>query len=200
MKIFLLLLSVFLTTNVLISQNTDTDVIYPLHNDPPIKGCKIIDIVHGNVVVYTKYGDKYRIKAISVKRNGEFINLTSTSGSSNSQSNNDNSGIYRGQNYEYYHNIKQNAAGRKTFGVLLTLFGIGGMVGAQVYAAEGGDLETAQILDIVGFISFNIGIPLWISGGIKNKNNKKAMQKCQNSNYSLNFGQTQHGIGLAFRF
>ena len=107
MKIFLLLLSVFLTINVLISQNVDTDVIYPLHNDPPIKGCKIIDIVHRNVVVYTKYGDKYRIKAISVKRNGTFINLTSTTSSSNSQPNNYNLGTYRGQNYEYYHNIKQ---------------------------------------------------------------------------------------------
>lgn len=204
MKNILLLLAIIFTSNVLMSQNSGSDIIFPTGDKPTIRDCKIIDVQHGNVVFYSKGGIEERIEALSIKKDGKFIDLTETSVSApklNTENNTNNNGLYKGYNYEYYHSLSRKARGTKSFGVIFTLLGLGAMVASSLNASDNGYAsETDQTIYLAGFITFNIGIPLWISGGVKNKNNKKAMSRCQNPNYSVNLGSTQNGFGLVMRF
>jgi len=50
-----------------------------------------------------------------------------------------------------------------------------------------------------GFVIANVGMPLFISGGIRSLNNKKAMNKIDNYP-KLTFGTTNYGIGLVLNF
>ena len=46
-----------------------------------------------------------------------------------------------------------------------------------------------------GALLTDLGIVLWISGGIKSKNNKRAMELTKR-NVNLSFGPTMNGVGL----
>lgn len=120
--------------------------------------------------------------------------------------------LYNGHGYNYYLGLYNDASKIRKAGriliftglpasvVGLIIFGVGyGKAwgnddGAVVYAGSGLFLFTA------GFIALNVGIPMAISGSIKRKNNRKAMDAgWPNRNpeqVNLSFGTTRDGIGL----
>jgi hypothetical protein len=55
-----------------------------------------------------------------------------------------------------------------------------------------------DIIFVAGIVLENIGIPLWIAGGIKRGNNLQVMEMIE-SRGDLSFGPTRHGVGFRFR-
>ncbi|NOR86675.1 MAG: hypothetical protein GQ527_03610 [Bacteroidales bacterium] len=114
-------------------------------------------------------------------------------------------------NYNYYYQQHLQAQKRKGTGMVLVISGVGfsvvGSVVMGINSDENGEIDGSRaqarsgaIMYIGGIIMTNIGIPLWISGGIKSGNNKRAMEKCKKPKLSLNFGLTNNGLGLVYRF
>ncbi len=74
------------------------------------------------------------------------------------------------------------------------------------YVANGGSIYTSSgarissIVFLTGLLIMDVGIPLWIAGGIKESNNKKAMKNCKKPDASLNLGVTENGVGLVYKF
>lgn len=71
---------------------------------------------------------------------------------------------------------------------------------------EGSDLilGSGVTLAVTGFIAFNVGIPFKVSGDIKRKKNRKAMEQVwperKSGNNLLTMGMTSNGVGLTFQF
>ena len=70
--------------------------------------------------------------------------------------------------------------------------------GAQVYGLTD-DTFTHGYIFFGGTIVLSVGIPLWISGGIKASNNQKAMEII-NRKTNLSFEATNNGVGLVLSF
>lgn len=101
--------------------------------------------------------------------------------------------------YQYYEDLYNKAFSRRKIGNILTIFGAScGIVGIVLSTRADTD-ELGTALFMTGGIVINIGIPLWIAGGIKASNNKKAMEELKKQD-SLTVGLSAYGIGLAFRF
>jgi len=60
----------------LMAQNSSNDIIYPIDEAKPIKNCKIIRIENGNLVFYTLMGKERSIKAMLIKKDGKYIDLS----------------------------------------------------------------------------------------------------------------------------
>jgi hypothetical protein len=105
--------------------------------------------------------------------------------------------LYNGHNYEYYNNIYRKANTLKVTGMVFTFLGIGlGTTGAIL---TGTDLNKGAPMFLTGFIIANFGAPLWIAGGMKRKNNRKAMEQIKR-NPNISFRTTETGIGLVLNF
>ena len=118
--------------------------------------------------------------------------------------------LYNGHTYDYYNAKYIRAASAKKTGVILTSVGAGaaivGLVTSALLASDayGGENEALFVGGVFMFVAgvtiFNVGIPFWISGGIKNSNNRKAMEKGwpnrKHNENVLSFGTTKNGIGI----
>jgi hypothetical protein len=88
----------------------------------------------------------------------------------------------------------------KRVGVILTTVGISGGIFFSLFAVNNdfvGDSRNDAL--IYNAIVTNVGVSLWISGGIIAANNKKAMEKIK-PNADLSFRTTNNGVGLVMRF
>jgi len=197
----------------LIAQNSNDDIIYPLNKRKAIMQCQILEITEGNLVLYMLDGIDYEIKAIAVKRNGEYIDLKEFDIKPivETQSDNDNlDELYRGEDYNYYFKESKKAKKLKATGMFFTALGIGtsviGFRGLRRYIGTDREISNSKaatnssLLFITGLVILDIGIPLWVAGGIKNSNNKKAMKKCKKPNPSLSLDISTDGIGLVYKF
>ena len=213
MKKALLLIIIIVYGLGLIAQNSNDDIIYPLNKKKAIMECQILEITEGNLILYMLDGIDYEIKAIAVKRNGEYIDLKEFDIKPivETQSDNDNlDELYRGEDYNYYFKESKKAKKLKATGMFFTALGIGtsviGFRGLRRYIGTDREISNSKaatnssLLFITGLVILDIGIPLWVAGGIKNSNNKKAMKKCKKPNISLSLGISTDGIGLVYKF
>ena len=117
----------------------------------------------------------------------------------------DEPGKYRGHDYDYYHMKYKGATQQWGLGIALAITGAAANITSIVLATDNNYRNdgTGVILNVYGIIAFNIGVPLWISGGIKRANNRQAMKKARANTASirsLKFGTTSHGLVLCFSF
>ena len=186
------------------------DVIYPYDKSiSVIRQVKIIDVVDGNVVIYKRDGSSFQIKASAVYRNGNYEELNTNTQEYRAPSTYGDKRTKNSANYLYdpeykrFESLYKSASGTKGFGVTFTIIGFVGIIaGASMITDQSYDNDPSGILLYYGgAVFFHVGIPFWISGGIKKRNNYNAMQRRKNElSLSLipsNFG---NGIGVALKF
>lgn len=212
MKKLIIVLVLFCNVILLVAQEdyeNPRDVIYPYdENITTIRGVKIVDIVEGNIVLYHRDDKGYQIKASSVYRNGEYIVLSneidySNSTFKNTQSTKKSTNYMTDPEYLRYTALYEGAKRRMGAGGFFTIFGTAGIVAGAImlYDDTSQNDQAAAILYLSGSLAFNIGLPLWISGGVRKRNNYNAMQKRMNE-LTLSFGPSSsgQGVGLNLRF
>ena len=113
-------------------------------------------------------------------------------------------GVYKGHNYNYYQNLRIKSTNQRDAGMFMFFLGFGCEVAGYLMVID--DKITndgaGQIWILGGAILSNIGIPLWIAGGVKRANNKKAMELTQDKMNisSLSIKPTNNGLGLVLNF
>lgn len=199
MKNLILVIAILFSTIVLKAQ---TDIIYPVNDTVSIQGCVINDIKDGNMVFYTKDSISNVIEADGVYRNGNYIALSSDADISPVNPYKY-SRLYKGHYYDYYSNLHTKALSKRNIGIGLTFFGLSAAVAGGLILRDGGyNNITSGIIPALyfgGALIADIGTFLWISGGVKASNNKKAMEFTQRTT-NLSFATTANGIGLVLSF
>lgn len=169
------------------------DLIYPKTGSIYIRKCKITDITQGNLVHYTKGSISDSVKAVTIRKDGQYINLISEKRKKKKEK----SIIHE---HEYYAELHKKAIVNRNLGIFMSAFGIGAGVYGIHKLNKGVTSSEAKtfysILYIGGGVIANTGIVLWISQGIRASNNRKAMEKLK-YNTKITLGVTENGIGLA---
>lgn len=187
------------------SQKVCKDAIYPQNGGRTIFDCCVLDITGGNEVLYCKDGDTLSITARAVSKSGAYFELQKyqDQGIEEQPKPSDEIYLYKGYNYEYYENLYYRAGVQQGIGVFLSILGVGLEVTGVVMANKGElyskSYETGTKLIWLGSFCEVFGIPLWISGGIRKANNRKAMEEIDHLK-SLTFGSNPNGIGLSYKF
>jgi hypothetical protein len=195
----LLLIQVFLLFGICaLSQKECKDVIYAIEGNKMIFNCCIQDIRQGNVVIYKKDGAIEGIEAYAVMIDDQYIELDQPGKINNKEDLNktDYRGNYQGHSYYYYDNLYHSARLRAGFGKVITISGIV-LAGYGLIFTNPQYDGSASIL--LGSLMISVGVPLWISGGVKADNNRHAMDKIKKSTH-LSMSLGQYGIGLVYRF
>jgi hypothetical protein len=204
MKNLLLIFALSFSCISAFNQDECKDKIYPVDNKNIIFDCCIYEVKEGNTVYYTREGDSLMIVAASITKDGRHIDLMNGAG----QIENEGSpvlptGLYKDHDYEYYQKIYKSATAKRGAGIVLTIMGVGIVItGIVIQGKDNNSMKNnlnGGALLALGFIFETIGIPLWISGGVKRANNKKAMEEIQ-KNMNLSFGASRYGIGLTLKF
>ena len=210
-KLFTLLIISLISISTY-AQGSSNDIIYPIDESKPIKNCKIINIENGNMVFYLLNGNEKSIKAMLVKKNGEYIDLSEDEAKTKeTDQNNISPKLTREENikdqdYNYYHQEYTSGQKRKKLGLVISTIGAGfSFFGYTTFnKGESSNNDTASslgaVLTLSGITMVAVGVPLWISGEIKSARNKKEMEKHSAPNMSLNIGISKNGIGLVFTF
>lgn len=105
--------------------------------------------------------------------------------------------LYHGHNHDYYNVIFEKATKQRNAGIIITSAGVGLFVGAQI--ASNTNLNTTAILFITSVAAISAGVPLWISGSVKRKNNRIAMEKIKRA-MSISFRTSPNGLGFVLNF
>jgi len=176
--------------------NAQSDIIYPSKSKKAIKRCKITQVSNINMVYYTKNYLSDSIEATSILKDGTYITFNKTPEISVSER----QGYYKGHDYSYYQSKYKPAKRMQRIGIAITILGIG--VGTGIYfVAKSMDSMNAAKDEFLpaSVIVINVGISLWVSGGIIASNNKKAIEKIKRD-ANLSFGVTNNGVGLVLNF
>lgn len=207
MKKQILLLLVIISTQFSWAQIQFNDVVYPLDGSDPIVNCLILDIVDGNMVVYSYENNTREIKAISVKENGHFIDLSEyaeQAGFTNQESVDD-ANFYKGYNYNYYV-LKYDRSRRLTSrGRIFSFTGITlGVLGYFVMSNLNDWDSELRVFGVgtflAGGILTSIGIPSMVIGQVKSKKYKEGIKYFEKRELSLNYGITPNGLGVVLNF
>lgn len=59
------------------SQNDFSDEVYPANGEKPYLNCQILEIENDNIITFIFQDEEYKLKAISIKKNGTYIDLSS---------------------------------------------------------------------------------------------------------------------------
>lgn len=206
MKSFYLLILVVLSSLVSHSQNSFTDLIYPIHGNDSIANCHILKIRKWNIIVYEKNDYQDTVKAIAVIKKGRFIDFRSREEIKNNAYPILNSPPIIEElpiGEEYYQFKYRKSITQKKTALIVACLGVGCSLTALYSSAKGGDFLPYTVnssLFIAGGVLFNFGVPMWISNSIKAKRNKEAMLRYQEKNVSVNVGFTNNGAGLVIKF
>lgn len=197
----LFLFATIMFINIMVQ--AQTDIIYLMDGDS-IVDCKIYSVLKGNVVVYSIENSDHQVLAKAISRDGVYllfaeIGLYDPSNLQNS--------LYKGHDFDYYQDTYYRATSVKRTGMFFTFLGVTtcalGVLLLQPKTNSNSYYNTnnsspnvvAVMLFAGGGVVADLGIALWIYGGIKSANNREAMKRCEN-NVSLSFGATQNGIGF----
>lgn len=206
-SIFFIIISLFFL-NPAFSQNKHNDVIYPVSENDSITDCHIIKIKGWNTIIFEKDDFQDTVLAIAAVKNGRFIDFRTRNEIKNNAypeifSVTDEKNVYKGE--KYYRLQYQQAKKQKNGGATLTLIGL--FTGITSYVIIDNNNKkykpTGSIVNaafIGGAVLFNVGVPIWISGGIKEKRSEEAMLYHQRKDLSVNLGITNNGVGIVFGF
>jgi hypothetical protein len=223
-KLSILLSTLFIVISAF-SQSGFNDIIFPMGRAEPIKNCKI-NTITDNQVDYQLGKKTFQIKAIAVKKGGEYIDLSEFS--KHSEINVSKSGSMLNDsvltvdgntnkviNYDYHFyqdRYKKAVKGRST-GLVITLTSLALSAGGYYIAKTNGyfshysseDMSGSQMLSAVlllaGFVSFNVGFPIMITNTVKAEKNKEMLEKIKSKEkVKLSFALTNDGMGLVLEF
>lgn len=181
-----------------IMAQAQNDVIYPAEGGQIISNCRIDEVRSANEVYYTKDGMQSHIRAVAISQDGVYISLAGNMNGVTpkvTEQPQERGGLYRGHDYSYYSQLRRGALAKRNTGIVFTFLGLGACVAGSMMLIDNPNDEAGAGLYIGGAVIGDIGIVLWIAGGIKAANNRKAMEQCHN-NLKLSFGPTQNGVGL----
>lgn len=184
------------------SQDECKDIVYPSDGNEIIFDCCITTVKYGNVVYYKKNGKTAITPAYAINRDGQYLDLKKYK---NQLSENEESSLDNGYSYDhdYYSQIFKSATTQRNFGISFVVIGLGLEVWGYILVSD--EESTQENIDIggglmiAGAILENIGIPLWISGGVKRGNNRRVMEDMER-NTSLSLATSKNGIGIVLRF
>ncbi|NOR86433.1 MAG: hypothetical protein GQ527_02370 [Bacteroidales bacterium] len=200
-------LSIILSLNSFSQENTK-DTIFST-NWKIIGPCKIVEIQTPNKVIYKMDGEESLIKANAIIRNNELIDIKTIAKLPIQQRNmNAIDSIinlsFNEKNYFHYLYEYNKAKKLKTTGIVFTYLGLGTTLFTSILLrsnlSTSSESRNTALFFFGGLIIMDIGIPLWIGGKIKARNNLKALEKCKNQNISLNMGISENGVGLVLTF
>lgn len=205
MKKLITLFSLVISMLFSYSQNDFTDEVYPSNGEKPYLNCMILEIENDNIVTFIYQDQKYTLQAISIKKDGKYIDFSEFVEETPQKNLKDNKQeisnlnvdnevilLYRGHDYDYYLQKSLKARKKRNTGIMLTGFGV-------LTSIIGYRQHYSSVL-ILGSLCIEGGIATWIVGGIVNHNNKKAMKQFDRDKLSLNMGATNNGVGLVLRF
>jgi hypothetical protein len=116
-------------------------------------------------------------------------------------------GYYKGKPESYYRDLAKKASNLKSKGILLTTLGFVGMTTGYIVSSTSDGIDsdsqnrTGALIFLSGSILMDIGIPLWIYGGIKRSNNIRAANlSIKNHTSGIYFRPVNTGIGLVYLF
>jgi len=206
-SIFFIIISLFLL-NPAFSQNKHNDVIYPVSGNDSITDCHIIKIKGWNTIIFEKDDFQDTVLAIAAVKNGKFIDFRTRKEIKNNAypeifSFTNEKDVYKGE--EYYRLQYRQAKKQKKGGATLTLIGLfTGITSYVIINNNNKKYKPTRSFVTATYIGsavlFNIGVPIWISGGINEKRSEKAMLYHQRKDISVNLGITNNGIGIALGF
>ena len=203
MKKLLIVIFIIGTGILLNAQEECLDAVHPTEGKNIIFNCCIDEVKYGNVVFYTKGGESQVIQAIAITKDGQYIKLEKYESTQEDEIEPiiENDGLYKGHDFNYYKVLFHKANSQKKIGVFLTIIGFGLEIAGTVMISDNTSANdyTGAALYVSGFIAFNVGVPLWIAGGIKRKNNKRAMEETKKG-LNLSIKNTEYGIGLVMNF
>ena len=182
------------------AQEKCSDAVHPTEFRKSILNCCIKDIKDGNIVVYTKGRKTYEIEAVAISYHREYADLRNDNSPVRSKvlADNNPDNLYKGHNCDYYNMKYKQGTTQKWAGVILTSCGLGVIIAGGIYGANQ-DLDVLATSFISGLVISGTGAALWISGGIKRTNNRKALEECKQA-MNLSFGMNNNGVGLALNF
>ncbi len=215
MKKLILSITLFFFGMCIQAQTKCTDVIHPADYKKSIINCCIKDVKPGNIVVYSRDGITYETEAIAISYRGEYVYLMDYKGTIGNKIREDNyQGIlYNGHNDEHYQRLIENANQKIVLGTILSISGIGMIVGGRVimrnnyekWEKSGDPFDKDSYGNGSGIVLFIAGVGGCVGGaflvvkGINKKSvNKKALDEFNKLNLSMSI--TNNGIGLVLRF
>lgn len=187
------------------AQNECKDIIYTQEGDKILFNCCILEVRDANDVIYIKGNDTLDVRAYAITKDGEYLELVKNLNKPTEAVMHEigDPEIYRGHNYAYYQRLYYGSKKRQGVGIFLTMLGVGLEVGGFIMASNqyvtDEELTTAGNLILIGSLMETVGIPLWISGGIRKANNRKAMEEIE-KNRGLSLGFNNYGVGVRYRF
>lgn len=188
--VMLLLVVTLMCTNL----NAQNDNIYTTDGDTIIN-CSIQSVSKGNIIYYLFNSEEHQVQAKAFYRNGIYVPLPELAVDFEAVPLDIYTGTYKGQNFEHYFDLYMQAKKKRNIGRGLTFFGFGvNLIGALILIQEQ-EGPDGIIMYFSGSAMMNVGIALWISGGVKTANNQKAMEGCK-KDVRLTFGNTPNGIGF----
>lgn len=96
----------------------------------------------------------------------------------------------------YYKTTMVRATRMRNAGIILTS-AAAGLYAAALISANA-NTRISPIFLTTWFCAINIGVPLWIAGGIKRKNNRKKIEQISKT-LRISFGITNNGVGLVLQ-
>lgn len=195
-------IGLFIIASSIIAQDECKDIIYPANESMEIIfGCCIKNVKYGNVVFYKKDGKSAIITAHAINKDGQYIDLKKYKNQLE-KSRQDSDGVNYEHDYAHYKETYLSATRQKNAGIFLTILGVF-LEGTSLALSASNDSqenEDAYLAVFVGgAIMETVGIPLWISGGVKRANNKKAMQETGKPK-SISLKPRLNRIALAINF
>jgi|GEM_PF-2567441 len=173
MKPILIILVLLHLYTVGYSQESCSDVIFPVNQGESIVNCCIIRITNGNRVQYVKESDTAIVEASAIVYSGQHVFLSRNIQDPARVPGNNLAGITAEFEYSYYQPIFRKATRQRNIGIAMTFVGVFFEIIGLAFSSTGSDDKLGWF--IAGFAIRNVGIPVWISGGIKRGNNRRAM-------------------------
>lgn len=208
MKKLIILLGMLFFALIINAQNDFNDVIYPVSESDSITDCHIIKIKGWNTIIFEKEDFQDTVLAIAAIKNGRFIDFRTRKEIKDNAypfifSNTNDRELPKSEGYfqiQYEKAVSQRKGGAR-FSLL------GAFMGITSYAIMYRNYQNNQATNFIipaaflgGGILFNLGTPLWISGGIKARKSEEAMINHQQKDMSINLGVTNNGVGIVFSF
>jgi hypothetical protein len=194
MKNAVLMLGILFISIIIHAQS---DIIYTVNGDS-IVNCKIQSVTKENLVSYSKDTESEQVIATAIVRDGTYIALSSLNFSDNAALNGIYTGKYKDHDFVYYNKKYNNAKRQRNIGRIMTFFGFG-VAGMGAYGLMFGHVNNESFIFYYGGIILgNLGIPLWVWGGVRTANNREALENIKQAS-QLSFGATQNGVGFRLK-
>lgn len=123
----------------------------------------------------------------------------------------DNQSVQNQEEYKLYQGRYNKAVKKRTGGLIIALSGVvcagtGFFIieaerSKSIYQRNRGLMNFGAILNLIGFIGFNVGVPILMANNIKAKRNLEAMELLDSkAAVKLSLGMTNNGLGLVLQF